>query len=104
MTDSKNTPTPICQNHLKIILLIYLRRIVVFCKIFWTHCWVVDSTKKINFETLFTYSGFDTHFHVYEIKKYDEKELNISSCYLKHLSDLLLLYVDYLTMVNYVLH
>jgi hypothetical protein len=31
--------------------------------------------------------GFDTHFHAYEIKKYDERELNISSCYLKDLSD-----------------
>ncbi|CAI6376629.1 unnamed protein product [Macrosiphum euphorbiae] len=32
--------------------------------------------------------GFDNHFHAYEIKKYDEKELNISGCYIKDLSDI----------------
>jgi len=31
--------------------------------------------------------GFDDHFHAYEIKKYDDRELNISSCYVKDLSD-----------------
>lgn len=32
--------------------------------------------------------GFDNHFHAYEIKKYDEKELNIIGCYIKDLSDI----------------
>lgn len=31
--------------------------------------------------------GFDNHFHAYEIKKYAEKELIISGCYIKDLSD-----------------
>jgi len=31
--------------------------------------------------------GFDSHFHAYEIKKYNEKEFNINGCYINDLPD-----------------
>lgn len=37
--------------------------------------------------TLYLTFWFDNHFHAYEIKKYDKKELNISGCNIKDLSD-----------------